>query len=113
MKPELRVARATFRVLGRRSVKGTTMLTGRYYHNVANTWSTTPTHAAQLLNSSGARGHLDLGGQVYPFTFAERLRKERRYETGLFGKCMNEGCGAQRDTGGAVSYTHLTLPTKA
>ena len=76
-----------------------TLLTGRHLHNLASATST-PASEEQFRNFSGGRGHLDLGVAVWPHIFATRLRDERGYETGLFGKCMNGGCGEESDTGG-------------
>ena len=104
-----------------------TLLTGRHLHNLANPSSATPASEAQFRNFSGGRGHLDLPGEVWPHVFGEchvgsqpappaaacrwvrvrllslaatRLRDEQGFATGLFGKCMNGGCGEASDTGG-------------
>ena len=42
--------------------------------------------------SPGAVGHVDLGNKVWPHMYAQTLRKEKGYITGLFGKCMNGTC---------------------
>lgn len=62
-----------------------------------NANSVTPATEAQFQNASGGRGHLDLGGQVYPHVFARELRDARGYQTAYFGKCMNSGCGEAAD----------------
>ena len=41
------------------------------------------------LCGSGAVGQVDLRGKVYPYTFVERLRVEKGYATGQFGKLEN------------------------
>jgi len=78
-----------------------TLQSGRYLHNVENAQSITPASLAQFSNYTGGRGHLDLGGLVWPHHFAKVLRDQKGYVTGLFGKCMNGGCGEAYDTRGA------------
>ena len=76
--------------------------TGRYLHNLQNVTKTTPTGLADFLDpdNTGGRSQLDLGRHVWPNQFASLLRTERGYATGLFGKCMNGGCGSAGDTAG-------------
>ena len=64
------------------------LMTGRYYRHVQNEAQTPPSK----LCGSGAVGHLDLNGKVYPNTFVRQLREQKGYATGLFGKCMNGNC---------------------
>eukprot|EP00041_Stephanoeca_diplocostata_P020019 m.439189 g.439189 ORF g.439189 m.439189 type:complete len:310 (+) comp21448_c0_seq8:671-1600(+) len=64
------------------------LLSGRYFHNIKNSALSPP----NTLCGSGAVGHIDLDNKVYPLTFANNLRVQKGYHTGLFGKCMNGGC---------------------
>ena len=64
------------------------LLSGKYFHNIKNAAKSPP----QLLCGSGAVGHIDLQNKVYPYVFAQRLRVDKGYTTGLFGKCMNTAC---------------------
>ena len=61
------------------------LLSGRYLHNIKNAAKTPPAK----LCGSGAVGHLDLDGKVYPYTFVEQLRVQKGYTTGQFGKLEN------------------------
>ena len=73
------------------------LMSGRYYHNVKNTAKSPP----GKLCGSGAVGHVDLKNKVYPYTFANTLRVQKGYRTGLFGKCMNGGCKNPVEMNGA------------
>ena len=77
--------------------------TGRYYHNIANSATRTPAPDV----TSGAVGHVDLGAKVWPNLFTGALRAAG-YRTGLFGKCMNEDCGANAYAGGANLHLMAT-----
>ena len=67
---------------------------GRYMHSIASK-EKTPSPKV----SSGAVNQIDLGGKVWPNFFAKTLREEKGYVTGLFGKCMNGGCGVNTEGG--------------
>ena len=72
----------------------TEMQSGRYYHNIKNDaptpfWSVT----------SGAIGHIALD-KAWPQMFAKTLREQKGYTSALFGKCMNDDCGANPQAGG-------------
>eukprot|EP00051_Salpingoeca_urceolata_P016041 m.211324 g.211324 ORF g.211324 m.211324 type:complete len:187 (+) comp18574_c0_seq6:684-1244(+) len=73
------------------------LMSGRYFHNIKNDVYT-PNNA---LCGSGAVGHVDLNNKVYPNMFANKLRIEKGYATGLFGKCMNGGCQNPASMAGA------------
>lgn len=77
------------------------LLSGRYFHTIKSNATTPP---AKLLGS-GAVGHVDLQDKVYPHAFPQRLRQEKGYTTGLFGKCMNGGCGSNGYAGTANFHT--------
>jgi hypothetical protein len=73
------------------------LLSGKYFHNIKNTAKSPPSR----LCGSGAVGHIDLEEKVYPYVFAQHLRVEKGYRTGLFGKCMNGGCKDPKSMAGA------------
>ena len=66
---------------------------GRYFHNIVSA-EETPSPAV----SGGAAYQMDLG-KVWPHVFPTTLRRERGYVNGLFGKCMNYGCGVNTEGG--------------
>eukprot|EP01064_Diplonema_japonicum_P029219 TRINITY_DN4663_c0_g3_i2.p1 TRINITY_DN4663_c0_g3~~TRINITY_DN4663_c0_g3_i2.p1 ORF type:complete len:589 (+),score=70.13 TRINITY_DN4663_c0_g3_i2:70-1767(+) len=67
---------------------------GRYLPNIASR-EKTPSPKV----SGGAVNQIDLGGKVWPYFFAKTLREQKGYVTGLFGKCMNGGCGVNLEGG--------------
>lgn len=73
---------------------------GRYFHNIKSEY---PTPGAVV--SSGAVHHIDLGHKVWPYVFPTKLREEKGYRTGLFGKCMNLNCGRNKYANGSNLHT--------
>ena len=73
---------------------------GRYFHNIKSAY---PTPGAVV--SSGAIHHVDLGNKVWPYVFPTKLREEKGYTTGLFGKCMNLNCGLNTYANGSNLHT--------
>jgi len=66
---------------------------GRYYQNIVSA-ELTPSSTV----SPGAINQLDLA-KVWPNAFFTKLRREKGYTTGLFGKCMNGECGVNTEAG--------------
>ena len=50
--------------------------------------------------TGGAVGHVDLGNKVWPYVYTTTLREQKGYVSGMFGKCMNDGCGEQAQSDG-------------
>ncbi|KAJ9461188.1 putative extracellular sulfatase Sulf-1-like protein [Diplonema papillatum] len=69
--------------------------TGKYLHNIK---SGQPTPASKLFGTGGVAS-IDLGGKVYPSVFPTILREQQGYVTGIFGKCMDGGCGVNTQGG--------------